>query len=766
MPSTPPPHLDSVKARGIAPKYSTLSSAVAEPSHPENDVECLQPNRRRSRPSSTLVKSAMETGCSTNLASTIPAMTVGMPRPMSLLERRNRERNGLSMSCLSVLSMDTINESGRNAEVAADSTSEPVMRGWSSTVPNCTGSAATRCNFTAVPEPSNTSATPSLPDTATAVKVIGYNLLAARLVTTDRYPTCPSAALAEDYRVGIMKSEFSMIAPDIATFAEMSVHLYESPDSLGAYLRDMKYAGEHQVITDQQGLPRCRPSPPHFLNYPVLPEDARRLSSSRDRLHSKTNSWSKRSPPQGVPDASLPRRTEMEGVAIFYNTRRFRLVERIPVLFNRIVTEDTKLSSNERKKLQSTSHNVALICVLEERQDPRRIFIVAAVHFIWQRLEAQLYQAYHLMLQLQAAKAKHSLGRNLTYSSNVIPTALPRETPTTKYPTSPVPSPSMSPCHSVTCIVCGDFNMERDSPAFQFLQKGYVPSGSAVVGHWRSDKVVVVDATRLSDSVSLATPHPFGNLHPHIMRDVPSPRKSPSPPMAISRDPVTNCGPRSGQSSVGDTPEFNASYMSDLSACMEDNRMDLPKSTFLRGGSVVGCEETSLELSRNASSAHLPRKDTVCPHSQPKHPVNEGLVNPVHDLLALMEDLSGSSVTEEERGRRRTSLPHITHDLRFTDCYSLYCRRHPSRVSAVNPSTNNEGKVLDHVLVEEGSESCVAVLNLGEKRGLPNMQVPSDHYPVGVILAPATGLQKIQPLESSPCLPTSAPRRSKRKTST
>lgn len=81
-------------------------------------------------------------------------------------------------------------------------------------------------------------------------------------------------------------------------------------------------------------------------------------------------------------------------------------------------------------------------------------------------------------------------------------------------------------------------------------------------------------------------------------------------------------------------------------------------------------------------------------------------------------------------------IDDVAHAVRFSDAYAPYCHRHPTRVSAVNPSTNMEGRVLDHILYEDENVVCGAVLRLGEKQELPNARVPSDHYMIGALLIP------------------------------
>ncbi|KPA85441.1 endonuclease/exonuclease/phosphatase-like protein [Leptomonas pyrrhocoris] len=107
--------------------------------------------------------------------------------------------------------------------------------------------------------------------------------------------------------------------------------------------------------------------------------------------------------------------------------------------------------------------------------------------------------------------------------------------------------------------------------------------------------------------------------------------------------------------------------------------------------------------------------DSVSSHEMP-WPAALGEAAPFKPALGLIDD--------------------VDHALRLSDAYAPYCHRHPSRVSAVNPSTNAEGKVLDHILYEDEHVVCGAVLRLGVRQELPNARVPSDHYMIGAVLVP------------------------------
>eukprot|EP00658_Telonema_sp_P-2_P055542 TRINITY_DN44145_c0_g2_i1.p2 TRINITY_DN44145_c0_g2~~TRINITY_DN44145_c0_g2_i1.p2 ORF type:complete len:111 (-),score=11.25 TRINITY_DN44145_c0_g2_i1:33-365(-) len=72
---------------------------------------------------------------------------------------------------------------------------------------------------------------------------------------------------------------------------------------------------------------------------------------------------------------------------------------------------------------------------------------------------------------------------------------------------------------------------------------------------------------------------------------------------------------------------------------------------------------------------------------------------------------------------------------------------HPTHITAVNPSKGFAGTAIDHILLGvAGSGSVSPWCSLGcarlKKSGhMPSKRIPSDHLPVGSILAPRLSLQ-------------------------
>ncbi|KAG5500418.1 hypothetical protein JKF63_03511 [Porcisia hertigi] len=533
-------------------------------------------------------------------------------RSMTLLERRNnRERTALSFSCLSGLSVERLQESTRETNLVPNSDEAPMpeTQGWSKTVASAAllrdynvpslhaslsgvshesdpGSPTDKFHSQTPQDsgsdegsrsgsrhdPTSSKVSKTIDTIPGAIKVVGYNILASRLASTDLYPTCPPSVLSEDYRVGLIKEELRRVDPDILLLEEISVGVHER--TLGPYLRStLGMEGHHVVITDSEGNPQCASPTPHSeapaavsasraissgtlcgagemwnsanatatltsapssretsarraitcdlvksvacvgrcnfvshlpklheptlnrflcrcdssvetsrspacfcdasstrqrreevsqqLQYPRQPstplqgtsssvrgslqmkpekmtiEDGAHRSSSAKECASVTEAresqqstlrkqWPAMPPvtagsqgPSATPRAERAveevvahRRLEMDGVSIFYKASRFRVLEVIPVHFNRLAAAERRLSRYEHKKLQVNSHNVSLVVVLQDMQvvGVSRIYVVAAVHLIWQRIKAQLWQAHQILRVMEALKHKYSKG--------------------------------------------------------------------------------------------------------------------------------------------------------------------------------------------------------------------------------------------------------------------------------------------------------------------------------------------------------------------
>nr|CCC95382.1 unnamed protein product [Trypanosoma congolense IL3000] len=416
------------------------------------------------------------------------------------------------------------------------------------------------------------------PVSSAAVKVVSYNILAQRLVSTERYPHCPLFALAEDYRCGLTEKELCEVSPDIIMLQEISVDVFEKHGSLGANLRGKHgFDGNHIVITDALGRPRHRSDDTHIDGtHGSAPDESQSLLS---RTASPLPSEFGESCCQlGGVDA--PGRSEMEGVATFFLKDRFELLEVVPIRFNEIAEADATLTKRERCRLQRTSHNVALITVLRDLTKPHVKYVICNLHLAWSRTECQLWQMHHILSFMEQIKEKHEVGVDKGHSP-------------------------------VAVVLGGDFNSDPRSPPALYALTGQPPVDSDVVTAWR-----------LPCEVHGA------------------------------RSPLT----RASRSEVGAS----------------------------RSGSPLEAAECRVE-------------EEQC----------NGCIDSA-----------------------------VNHSLSLSDAYQSYRERHPRRVSSVNPSNNGEGKVLDHIFIDGQHLVCTDVLRLSCHTKLPTQNCPSDHCPVGAIIAP------------------------------
>lgn len=885
-----------------------------------------------------------------------PGVSSIAPTPISTMKKptlldRRRSKGGMGLSVVSGLglSMDTLHENTRDQPVAPDEPPRALSRGWSTTVTaDAAPSPLAPCEIAAAGGRADLpAATPSRRGRAvrtvvaapvfpgSAVKVVNYNILADRLTTTDRYPHCPPAALGEPYRINLIKEELRQTGADIIVLTEISVAVFEGGDSLGGFLRDtLHYSGNLAVITDKKGELRCeRPPPP--VRAPTPPtDDGRRGSVDLPALQRKGSDASPLSRVPSVRAAAAAaataggassgdegdgergmRRTEMDGVAIFYDASRFELLESTPLHFNRFAAKDTLLTEMERKKLQVDSHNVALISVLRDLRRPTDIYVVGAVHLIWQREESQMYQSHLLLLAMEILKRR--------YTGQTVGVTLP---PTPVKTAASLPSSSAAGTGSlealrraaaaaseartmevfassassvattcVRCVIAGDFNAEMDSNVVRYITTGTIPEGAATMACWKdgnasdaagSMRCLIADAlakssaaaaaaavvndaslsslridrratrapapmamalaappalvtppalTTTGDGSPLATPRPvspvcdntafagrrgLGGAFPTVpptpelaaaamstdslIVSVSSLSESevPPPPRRVKRGPRASLS--KADCSMSDrfadpsADELTSSHsILSLDRCLADSRAVQFMPTSPSDGSVhAGSDEGEVEAGDSASSRRRSMPETASRATGPTSPKPPTRYFRPHNCSPRFKSRNKAKLAPRSTQRkslnsrsdlsRRSSLPSGTspsnslvpsveppspsqitalriaafaHRLRFQSSYEVYCRKHPRLVSAVNPSTNAEGKVLDHILFEPEGAQCLGVLRLGEHVELPTINIPSDHYPVGAVLAfsaPATASSSLSG-PSPPAFGTAAP---------
>lgn len=261
------------------------------------------------------------------------------------------------------------------------------------------------------------------------LKMVSYNILAQRFVSTDEYPTCPPAALTEEHRLPLVMEELREAGADIVALSEISVQAFEGepPLSIGYFLHHtLHYDGYHVANTHidgreiHQAKPYCRNNSSEnragnnsmqlamvgggqaFLSPSMSPAP---LSEPSEKGNNPS-SPSSHSPSRGEGDYASPSIDEIDGVALFFNNRRFNVLEVHPVYFNRIGAADSLLTPPERKVLLVKSHNVGLVLVLHDLWNPSWIFIVGTSHLIW-RSEAQMWQLHHLIKVMEKVKIQY-----------------------------------------------------------------------------------------------------------------------------------------------------------------------------------------------------------------------------------------------------------------------------------------------------------------------------------------------------------------------
>ncbi|KAG8345826.1 putative endonuclease/exonuclease/phosphatase [Trypanosoma vivax] len=394
----------------------------------------------------------------------------------TLLERREKRLGGSFPSlCVTSLQDDLLPISGETK-----TEERPVFRGWFETEMGQTDSSLNRSE---------------------SIRIVSYNILAQRHVSTERYPNCPVFALAEDYRCRLVEQELQHVSPDIILLQEISADVWEKADHLGARLRTKYgYTGEHLVITDSTGRARYRSS--DFTDTDVKENTRSRKNASR-RVRTEVSTPSNAGGGQWG-------RSEMEGVATMYVGARFECCETVPILFNKIATADSNLNETERRWLQTSTHNVALITVLRDRRDPNAIYIVGNLHLAWNRTESQLWQLHNVLARMDSLKMKYET--SVTDAIDKVP--------------------------AVTIVLGGDFNSEPSSSSIHYALSGVPLPDSDVVSSWKvpeEDLNTVHSELMITDTPS-PTINSVGNDSCTVFSDEPRERRS----MSRKRSSITH----------------------------------------------------------------------------------------------------------------------------------------------------------------------------------------------------------------------------------
>lgn len=400
-----------------------------------------------------------------------PSFSALETRRVSLKERRS------GTLALQKLSMETISEISRERVERPEAAVQAHFLGWHRAPPSSAQPAATPAQISSL-----IAAPPLAVDsTGRSLKVMSYNVLAERYVSTGKYSACPTFALEAAYRYANILNEICEVGPDIISFQEMTGELHKGA-MLGGPLHAPPHGYEsfHVPITNKEGNPYALamsgigsssstttsvqtslqssldPSRSGAFQFPLgrssggaavtavatMPSSVAASVDNDDPRSSVDTCVRERN---GFSLAGAKPRDDYEGVAIFFRASRFVAEEHIPVKFNQLAARDPLLQMEQKKLVSASSHNVAAISVLKERATGA-VFIVATIHSFWDpsKSECQLYQLVKLL---------ECIEEQVDAYEHIAP--------------------------SVTVILCGDMNATPQSVPVKFLRNGVVPAAAA-----------------------------------------------------------------------------------------------------------------------------------------------------------------------------------------------------------------------------------------------------------------------------------------------
>jgi mRNA deadenylase 3'-5' endonuclease subunit Ccr4 len=203
------------------------------------------------------------------------------------------------------------------------------------------------------------------------LRIVAYNILAARYTSTDKYVQCPVWALEEPYRLKNIVAEIRGANPDIVVLTECSTVALHS-DELGRQLSAMGYAFFHVPIT--------------------MDKKEKNTSNSQG-----SGTW--------IPSE----RPEHEGVAIVWRANRFQSIESLPVRYNTLAQRDADLQPEEKRRVSISSHNVAAVCVLTDTATNTTL-LIGGIHCYWDTAKpgCQLYQIVRLLQEMEKMEGVYS----------------------------------------------------------------------------------------------------------------------------------------------------------------------------------------------------------------------------------------------------------------------------------------------------------------------------------------------------------------------
>jgi len=242
-------------------------------------------------------------------------------------------------------------------------------------------------------------------DARNTFTVLSYNVLCSKYATPYLYGYTPSWALTWDYRKEFILQEIMGYGADICCLQEVEMGQYD------------EYFEPKMQQNQYEGL--------------FWPKSRARTMRDDERRH-------------------------VDGCAIFFNTRNYRLVEKQLIEFNQLALQraDFKKTEDIFNRVM-TKDNIAAIAMLENCHTGARL-IVANAHVHWdpEFRDVKLVQAAMLMEQLEQVCDR--------YAKMPLQSKLPEGVRAPKYASGT----------QVPMIVCGDFNSTPDSGVYEFLSQG------------------------------------------------------------------------------------------------------------------------------------------------------------------------------------------------------------------------------------------------------------------------------------------------------
>ncbi|KAH8929656.1 hypothetical protein BT69DRAFT_1211279 [Atractiella rhizophila] len=228
--------------------------------------------------------------------------------------------------------------------------------------------------------------------------ILSYNILCEKMATTQMYGYTPSWALNWEYRKELILQEIITYSADIVCLQEVESAQYEE----------------------------------YFL--PHLKQEYDGVYRQKSRVRHMTDKEKKR----------------LDGSAIFFKSKNFRLIEGHLVEFNQVGRRGQR--SEDMINRVMTKDDIAVIALLEHRTSGAKL-IVSTFHLQWDPdfRDVKLIQTARLLEEIETLADRFA-----------------------RMPSSSEDAPTYSDGSKIPTILAGDFNSVADSGVFEFLKKGKV----------------------------------------------------------------------------------------------------------------------------------------------------------------------------------------------------------------------------------------------------------------------------------------------------